>query len=76
MHLLSTPPTPPPFRSYGRARIVLEQLLAIEPNNRQAIALGKQLERAVLKDGITGMALVGGVVAVGAAVLIAALRKR
>ena len=63
---------------YGQAREYVEHLLKKEPNNQQAKRLLLNIEEKVKRDGLVGMAVVGGAVAagVGLLTLLSKLRKR
>ncbi|CDK28067.1 unnamed protein product [Kuraishia capsulata CBS 1993] len=47
----------------------IEALLSHEPDNLQAIRLKKAVEDKLSKDGLIGVAILGGAVAIGAAAL-------
>eukprot|EP01137_Pigoraptor_chileana_P037094 Opistho-2@33675 len=47
-----------------RQKNFLEGLLSLEPHNRQAISLKKKVEVHITKDGLIGLAIIGGVAAV------------
>lgn len=55
--------------NYTQASSLVNQLLAQEPNNLQAKSLKGLIDEAVGREGVVGMALVGGAVAVGGLVL-------
>ncbi|KAI9485187.1 MAG: hypothetical protein EXX96DRAFT_475598 [Benjaminiella poitrasii] len=61
--------------NYSEARRFNNQLLKLEPRNDQALALKQLIDEKVSTEGVIGLAIVSGVVAVGAA-LIAAVVKR
>ncbi|CAO3700802.1 unnamed protein product [Rhizopus microsporus] len=61
--------------NYSEARRFNYQLLKLEPRNEQAASLKKLIDDKVSTEGVIGLAIVSGVVAVGAA-LIAAVVKR
>ncbi|KAI8323910.1 mitochondrial fission 1 protein [Martensiomyces pterosporus] len=48
---------------YANARVYIEQLLAVEPNNVQANSLRDVIDEKVSRDGMIGLAMTGGVVA-------------
>jgi mitochondrial fission 1 protein len=56
------------LEDYAKSREYMDILLAIEPHHRQARTLKVLIEQRVAREGIIGMAIVGGliVVAVGA----------
>ncbi|RCH87500.1 mitochondrial membrane protein, partial [Rhizopus azygosporus] len=60
--------------NYSEARRFNDQLLKLEPRNEQAASLKKLIDDKVSTEGVIGLAIVSGVVAVGAA-LIAAVVK-
>eukprot|EP00123_Amoebidium_parasiticum_P019563 comp26843_c0_seq1/m.47121 comp26843_c0_seq1/g.47121 ORF comp26843_c0_seq1/g.47121 comp26843_c0_seq1/m.47121 type:complete len:147 (-) comp26843_c0_seq1:137-577(-) len=63
---------------YGPSRAAVHRLLRLEPENRQAQVLAEEIEKAVTRDGLVGLGIVGavgGVLAVGTIALIAALKK-
>ncbi|KAI8389506.1 mitochondria fission 1 protein [Blakeslea trispora] len=60
---------------YSEARRFNDQLLKLEPRNDQALALKQLIDDKVSTEGVIGLAIVSGVVAVGAA-LVAAVVKR
>ncbi|KAG0292832.1 mitochondrial membrane protein [Linnemannia gamsii] len=62
--------------NYNDARKFNESLLEFEPNNHQAHALRREIEDRVAKEGYIGMAIVGGVAAVGTIILASLLKKR
>lgn len=47
-----------------QSRRCLERLLKVAPNNRQAISLLDIVEDKITKDGIIGISIVSGIVAV------------
>lgn len=61
---------------YTGARRYADVLLDHEPTNAQVNALRQEIEDKLNKEGLFGLAIVSGVVAVGAAVLGAALRRK
>ncbi|KAI9491421.1 mitochondria fission 1 protein [Zychaea mexicana] len=62
--------------NYGDARQFNQQLLKFEPNNVQAKALDKLIEEKVSREGVIGLAIVSGVLAVGVALVVAIIRQR
>jgi len=66
--------------NYAEARRYNDNLMEIEPNNLQAQSLAQLIEDKVNKEGLVGMAIVGGLAvaagAVGAMILRGAQRKR
>ncbi|KAJ1733892.1 mitochondrial membrane protein [Coemansia sp. Benny D160-2] len=61
---------------YSNARVHIERLLALEPNNSQARDMRKRIEDKVTRDGIIGLALAGGAVAVVGVVAAAIFGKK
>ncbi|KAI8150087.1 mitochondria fission 1 protein [Fennellomyces sp. T-0311] len=62
--------------NYAEARQFNEQLLKYEPKNAQARALKKLIEEKVSREGVIGLAIVSGVLAVGVALVVAIIRHR
>ncbi|KAJ1860143.1 mitochondrial membrane protein [Coemansia sp. RSA 2703] len=48
---------------YGNARVYTEQLLALEPDNKQAKCLRELIDARVSRDGMIGLAVSGGAIA-------------
>ncbi|KAJ2551499.1 mitochondrial membrane protein [Coemansia sp. RSA 1933] len=48
---------------YSNARVHVERLLALEPNNKQARDLRQRIEDKMTREGLIGLAMTGGVVA-------------
>lgn len=63
------------IKNYSEARRFNDQLLKVEPRNDQAASLKQMIDEKVSTEGVIGLAIVSGVVAVGAA-LVAAVVKR
>ncbi|KAG0169571.1 mitochondrial membrane protein [Apophysomyces sp. BC1021] len=63
------------IRLLTEAKRFNQQLLKLEPRNAQALELDQLVDEKVSKEGVIGLAIVSGVVAVGAA-LVAAIVKR
>ncbi|KAI7861466.1 hypothetical protein BDF14DRAFT_1869063 [Spinellus fusiger] len=61
--------------NYTEARRFNQKLQKLEPNNEQALGLGKLIDEKVSTEGVIGLAIVSGVLAVGAA-LVTAIVKR
>ncbi|KAI8993693.1 hypothetical protein BDB01DRAFT_715990 [Pilobolus umbonatus] len=61
--------------NYSEARRFNDQLLKTEPKNDQGLELKRLIDEKVSTEGVIGLAIVSGVVAVGAA-LVAAVVKR
>ncbi|KAM3842410.1 mitochondrial fission 1 protein [Diretmus argenteus] len=49
------------LKSYERALKYIRTLLRNEPGNKQALELEKLIDKALKKDGLVGMAIVGGI---------------
>jgi len=65
------------LQNYVEAKKYADMLLAIQPNNRQAMSLKSLAEEKVAKDGLIGMMIVGGAAAAvvsGALLLLKAKR--
>eukprot|EP00033_Pygsuia_biforma_P001074 GCRY01001222.1.p1 GENE.GCRY01001222.1~~GCRY01001222.1.p1 ORF type:complete len:149 (+),score=33.02 GCRY01001222.1:110-556(+) len=54
------------LQTYVDAKEMALRLLEIEPKNRQALALLELIESRINRDGVIGMAIVGGVLALAA----------
>lgn len=65
------------LEDYSQSRDYIDILLTIEPHHRQAKTLKWFIEQRVTREGIIGMAIVGGIImtAIGA-VAIGLFRKR
>ncbi|KAF7727066.1 mitochondrial membrane protein [Apophysomyces ossiformis] len=61
--------------NFTEAKRFNKELLKREPRNAQALDLDRLIDEKVSKEGVIGLAIVSGVVAVGAA-LVAAIVKR
>ncbi|VDD97777.1 unnamed protein product, partial [Enterobius vermicularis] len=61
------------LKEYDRALAYIEVLLSAESSNRQAIELKELIQRRMRNDGLLGMAILGGGVAVVGGLIIAAL---
>ncbi|KAJ2691814.1 mitochondrial membrane protein [Coemansia spiralis] len=61
---------------YGNARVHIEQLLALEPHNAQARSLRGLIDDKVAREGLIGLAVSGGVVALVGVAIAAMFRKR
>ncbi|KAJ1643101.1 mitochondrial membrane protein [Coemansia erecta] len=48
---------------YADARVYIERLLALEPDNKQAKCLRKLIDDRVSRDGMIGLAVSGGAIA-------------
>ncbi|KAK9467701.1 hypothetical protein V1512DRAFT_246455 [Lipomyces arxii] len=62
--------------NYVEARRYNDLLMDREPHNMQARSLNKLIDDQVAKEGLVGLALIGGVVAAGGIVLGALLHRR
>ncbi|KAI9197454.1 uncharacterized protein BJ171DRAFT_519577 [Polychytrium aggregatum] len=60
--------------NYRNARKYNDNLLNLEPKNSQALALRQTIDERVRKDGIVGVAIVGGVVALIGALTLSLLK--
>lgn len=49
------------LKEYERALKYVRTLLRNEPGNKQALDLEKLIDKALKKDGLVGMAIVGGI---------------
>jgi fission 1 protein len=58
---------------YSRSRRLVDQALQISPDFRQASALKQMIEDKIAKDGIIGVGLAAGVVALVASGIVAAV---
>ncbi|GBL51251.1 Mitochondrial fission 1 protein [Candidozyma auris] len=61
---------------YSNARRYAEALLEKEPNNSQFQSLKKAIDDRVTEDGLIGLGVAGGVLAVGLGIMGAVLRKK
>ncbi|KAJ1835035.1 mitochondrial membrane protein [Coemansia sp. RSA 2706] len=61
---------------YANARVHVEQLLALEPGNAQAQSLRELIDERVSRDGLIGLAVTGGAVALVGVVAAAIFSKR
>ncbi|KAI9314285.1 mitochondria fission 1 protein [Dichotomocladium elegans] len=52
------------------------ELLKHEPKNEQALDLGRRIDEKVSREGTIGLAIVGGVVTLGAAIITAIMKRR
>lgn len=59
------------LKDYARARQLVEKFLSVEPTNRQAQELEKYIQERLTKEGLLGMAIVGGATLAGGAIVIA-----
>jgi fission 1 protein len=62
--------------AYIRARRALRALLTDHPDFRQAAALAQECDDLVLRDGLVGVGVLGGVLGVGLGLLVGASRRR
>jgi len=62
--------------NYEQARMFNNQLMDKEPSNLQSQSLAELIEKAVSKEGLIGMAMVGGVAALATAAIISFTRNR
>lgn len=61
---------------YGTARRYADTLLEYEPHNREVVALRQNIEDNLSREGMIGVAIIGGAFAIGAAVLSSVLRRK
>ncbi|KAJ2801050.1 mitochondrial membrane protein [Coemansia helicoidea] len=61
---------------HRNARVYIEQLLALEPTNAQARSLHGLIDDKVARDGLIGLAVSGGVVALAGLAIAALFRKK
>ncbi|TIA84416.1 hypothetical protein E3P99_04131 [Wallemia hederae] len=62
--------------NYAEAKKLNDLLLSKEPNNLQARSLGQIIDKAWSKEGYIGLAIGGGVAAVGAVLIGSLMRNR
>jgi len=60
------------LKEYDIALKYVDAILALEPGNHQVRALREHIEKKLKRDGLLGMAAVGGAVAVGIGAVVAA----
>jgi len=56
-------------KKYLEAKKQLDELLKIAPDSHQAMCLKKEVDDAIIKDGLIGVGVVGGVVGVAALII-------
>lgn len=61
---------------YASARQYIEELLKIEPDNSQGKAMKSVIEDKITREGLTGLGIAGGVLALGLGVLGVMMRRR
>ncbi|KAL7666926.1 Mitochondrial fission 1 protein [[Candida] zeylanoides] len=61
---------------YSNARRYTETLLQKEPDNAQVVSLNKLIEDKITQEGLIGIGVAGGILAVGVGILGALLRKK
>lgn len=61
---------------YSSAREYIEQLLAIEPENSQGKAMKNVIEDKITKEGLIGLGVAGGVLALGIGIVGALVRRK
>lgn len=61
---------------YSNARRYCDALLKIEPDNSQAHSLKEMVDGKVTQEGLIGLGVAGGVLAVGVGIISALARKR
>ena len=63
------------LKNYTESKKFTAKLLQKEPQNMQALSLNRLIDEDVKKEGLIGMALAGGAVAIIGGITIAALQK-
>ena len=63
------------LKNYTESKKFTSKLLSKEPNNMQAKSLNAMIDKDVQKEGLIGMALAGGAVAIIGGITLAALQK-
>jgi fission 1 protein len=58
------------------ARRQLDELLKVSPDSHQAHQLKQAVEDQIIKEGLVGVGIVGGLLGVGAVILSAAFSRR
>ncbi|CAH6718963.1 mitochondrial fission 1 protein [[Candida] jaroonii] len=61
---------------YASARQFIEELLKIEPENSQGIAMKSVIEDRITREGLISLGIAGGVLAVGVGLIGALLRRK
>lgn len=61
---------------YSSARQYIEELLMIEPENSQGKAMKNVIEDKITKEGLIGLGVAGGVLAVGIGIIGALVRRK
>lgn len=61
---------------YSNARQYIEELLALEPENNQARALKSVIEDKITREGLIGIGIAGGLLAIGVGVVGALIRRK
>lgn len=61
---------------YGNAKQYVDVMLKEEPHNAQALTLRQAIDDKVTREGLIGLGLAGGALAIGVGILSAALRKK
>ncbi|KAL1930057.1 hypothetical protein VTP01DRAFT_1211 [Rhizomucor pusillus] len=64
------------INNFVDARLFVRQLLKLEPNHVQAVALNKMIDEKVSREAVIGIAIVSSVFAVGALLVAAIILKR
>ena len=63
------------MKNYTESKKYLSKLLSKEPNNMQALSLNSMIDRDVKTEGLIGVALAGGAVAVMGAIAVAVIQR-
>ncbi|KAL7006044.1 mitochondrial membrane protein [Cystobasidiomycetes sp. EMM_F5] len=63
------------LKNYTEAKKFIDKLLSKEPNNMQAQSLSGMVDADVQKEGLIGMAIAGGAVAIIGAITVAAVKR-
>ena len=63
------------LKNYTESKKFTAKLLQKEPHNMQALSLNRLIDEDVKKEGLIGMALAGGAVAIIGGITIAALQR-
>ncbi|EGV63843.1 mitochondrial membrane protein [Yamadazyma tenuis] len=61
---------------YTSARQYIEELLKIEPDNSQGQAMKNVIEDKITKEGLIGLGIAGGILAVGVGIIGALIRRK
>lgn len=61
---------------YASAREYIEELLKIEPENSQGLAMKEVIEDRITREGLIGLGIAGGVLALGVGIVGALIRRK